>query len=263
MTVLRIGICDDLADARLVLRSMLERILERQKVQAQFFEFSAGETLLRWYENHAGELDVLFLDMELHEMDGMETARRLREADAGLQLVFVTGYSDYVFDGKYEKGIPIYETNDGNDIVTYFDLTSITKDYMDIINLDRDKVERYIRQLDSSRCPIGVYCESKKTTKCAYLKMCWDILPEKNSILTYLDNHHGFKDGNIKYNVYDLINEGMTSMLDVPDDYLNRKKNVIQKQVVKTHTPYFNKSKIIDGIKQINYPINHLDFVLI
>ena len=32
-------------------------------------------------------------------MDGMETAQRLREADAGLQLVFVTGYSDYVFDG--------------------------------------------------------------------------------------------------------------------------------------------------------------------
>lgn len=168
--------------------------------------------------------------------------------------------ADYVFDGKYEKGIPSYETNDGNDIVTYFDLTSITKDYMDIIDIDRDKVERYIRQLDSSRCPIGVYCENKRTTKCGYLKMCWDILPEKNSILTYLDNHHGFKDGDIKYNVYDLINEGMTSMLDVPDNYLNRKKNLIQKQVVKTHTPYFNKSKIIDGIKQITYPIYHLDF---
>ena len=99
MAVLRIGICDDWADARLVLRSMLERILENQRVQAQFFEFSAGETLLRWYDHHAGELDVLFLDMELHEMDGMETARRLREADLGIQLVFVTGHSDYVFDG--------------------------------------------------------------------------------------------------------------------------------------------------------------------
>ena len=31
--------------------------------------------------------------------DGMETARRLRSADAGLQLVFVTGYADHVFDG--------------------------------------------------------------------------------------------------------------------------------------------------------------------
>ena len=37
--------------------------------------------------------------MELHELDGMETARRLRAADAGLQLVFVTGYADHVFDG--------------------------------------------------------------------------------------------------------------------------------------------------------------------
>lgn len=99
MTVLRIGICDDLADARLVLRSALERVLETRKVQGQFFEFSSGETLLRWYDRHAGELDVVFLDIELHELDGMETARRLRAADAGLQLVFVTGYADHVFDG--------------------------------------------------------------------------------------------------------------------------------------------------------------------
>lgn len=97
--MLRIGICDDLADARLVLRSALERILETRKIQGQFFEFSSGETLLRWYDHHAGELDVVFLDMELHELDGMETARRLRAADAGLQLVFVTGYADHVFDG--------------------------------------------------------------------------------------------------------------------------------------------------------------------
>ena len=33
------------------------------------------------------------------ELDGMETARRLRAADAGLQLVFVTGYAEHVFDG--------------------------------------------------------------------------------------------------------------------------------------------------------------------
>lgn len=99
MHVLRIGICDDLADARLVLRSLLERILENRTVQGQFFEFSSGETLLRWYDHHTGELDIVFLDMELHELDGMETARRLRAADAGLQLVFVTGYAEHVFDG--------------------------------------------------------------------------------------------------------------------------------------------------------------------
>lgn len=97
--MLRIGICDDLADARLVLRSALEHILNTRNVPAQYFEFSSGETLLQWYGRHTGELDRLFLDMELREMDGMETARRLRAADEGLQLVFVTGYADHVFDG--------------------------------------------------------------------------------------------------------------------------------------------------------------------
>lgn len=97
--MLRVGICDDLADARLVLRSALERIFETRKIQGQIFEFSSGETLLHWFDHHAGELEMVFLDMELRELDGMETARRLRTADADLQLVFVTGYPEYVFDG--------------------------------------------------------------------------------------------------------------------------------------------------------------------
>ena len=97
--MLRIGICDDVYDARLVLRSALERALESRRSEGQFFEFSSGEGLLKWLERHAGELDLVFLDMEMGELDGMETARRLRAADGGLQLVFVTGYADRVFDG--------------------------------------------------------------------------------------------------------------------------------------------------------------------
>lgn len=99
--MLRIGICDDSADARVALRAALGRALERRRSGADtsFFEFSSGEGLLRWLEKHAGELDLVFLDIEMGELDGMETARRLREADEGLLLVFVTGYTDYVFDG--------------------------------------------------------------------------------------------------------------------------------------------------------------------
>lgn len=97
--MLRIGICDDVCDARMALRAALERALERRCTQGRFFEFSSGKWLLRWMENHAGELDLVFLDMEMDELNGLETARRLRAMDEGLQLVFVTGYADYVFDG--------------------------------------------------------------------------------------------------------------------------------------------------------------------
>lgn len=96
---MQIGICDDSADARLALRAALERALDRRQSEGAFLEFSSGEGLLRWMEKHAGELDLVFLDLEMGELGGMETARRLREADEGLQLVFVTGYTDGVFDG--------------------------------------------------------------------------------------------------------------------------------------------------------------------
>ncbi len=97
--MLRIGICDDVYDARIALRAALERALERRRTEGRFFEFSCGEGLLRWMEKRAGELDLIFLDIELDKLNGMETARRLRAMDEGLQLVFVTGYADYVFDG--------------------------------------------------------------------------------------------------------------------------------------------------------------------
>ena len=97
--MLSIGICDDNYDARLSLRSALERLLEESSGQARFLEFSSGEGLLGWLDRHQGELDLVFLDMEMGELDGMETARRLRQAHEGLQLVFVTGFPDRVFDG--------------------------------------------------------------------------------------------------------------------------------------------------------------------
>ena len=168
----------------------------------------------------------------------------------------------YVFDGKYENGVPKYEIDEnGNDIITYFDMTTITKYYMDLIDIDRKKVEEYIKKMDGNRCNVGEYCEKKKTTKCRYCNLCFDLLPEKNSILTYLDNHHGFKDefGNV-YDRYELINDGIVSMTDLPKEYLNREKNRIQRKVVETHIPYVNLNKIKDGINQITYPIFHLDF---
>ena len=63
--MLSIGICDDNYDARFSLRSALERLLEERHAQARFLEFSSGEGLLGWLDRHQGELDLVFLDMEM------------------------------------------------------------------------------------------------------------------------------------------------------------------------------------------------------
>ena len=97
--MIRIGICDDIYDARMQLHAALGQILDRRGMQNTFVEFPSGEAVLRWLATHCGELDVLFLDIKMSGIDGMETAERIRDADHNLELVFVTSYADRVFDG--------------------------------------------------------------------------------------------------------------------------------------------------------------------
>lgn len=98
--MLRIAICDDESRARDSLRFSLEKILpEDEAADKLVYEFSSGTGAVRWLKQHPGEIDLLFLDVEMEGISGMEAARRIRDFDRNLIIVFVTGYPDYVFDG--------------------------------------------------------------------------------------------------------------------------------------------------------------------
>ena len=96
--MLRIAICDDETAARDALRIQLEKILI-EDAEEIVYEFSSGTNAASWLANHPGEIDLLFLDVEMKGLSGMETAEKIRTFDDQILIVFVTGYSDYVFDG--------------------------------------------------------------------------------------------------------------------------------------------------------------------
>ncbi|MBD5475141.1 MAG: response regulator transcription factor [Lachnospiraceae bacterium] len=96
--MLQIAICDDETDARDALRIQLEQVLI-EETEEIVYEFSSGVNAASWLEKHPGEIDLLFLDVEMKGLSGMETAEKIRTFNNDLIIVFVTGYSDYVFDG--------------------------------------------------------------------------------------------------------------------------------------------------------------------
>lgn len=98
--MLRIAICDDETNARDALRFQLEKILI-EDAEEIVYEFSSGTNAASWLANHPGEIDLLFLDVEMKGLNGMETAEKIRTFDEQIMIVFVTGYSDYVFDGYH------------------------------------------------------------------------------------------------------------------------------------------------------------------
>lgn len=97
--MLQIGICDDSLESRFAILVSLEKILEERNIEYNIYEFSHGEGFLKWYIKNAGKIDLLFLDIEMAEMDGMEVAKKIREKNTNIQLVFVTNFPNYVFDG--------------------------------------------------------------------------------------------------------------------------------------------------------------------
>lgn len=96
--MLRVALCDDESASREALYIQLEKALI-EKSEEIVYEFSSGDKALSWLHKHPGEIDLLFLDVEMRGLNGMETAEKIREFDENLIIVFVTGHNDYVFDG--------------------------------------------------------------------------------------------------------------------------------------------------------------------
>lgn len=95
--MINIGICDDAASMRRLLRVPLEQKLQLLGEDYRIFEYDCGETLVTRPETEW--LDILFLDIEMKQLSGMETARNLRRKDSHTLLIFVTAYPDFVFQG--------------------------------------------------------------------------------------------------------------------------------------------------------------------
>ena len=94
----KIAICDDLATDRKYLSSLCERWSRHNCYRIQISEFTSAENFLFHYAEKK-DFDILLLDIEMGAMDGVTMARKLRQDNQTVQIIFITGYADYISDG--------------------------------------------------------------------------------------------------------------------------------------------------------------------
>lgn len=166
--------------------------------------------------------------------------------------------SGYIHEGLVnDRQEPIY----GDDLLQLIDVTSLTEKMMTTLEMDTETVITRLNQMNANPVHLGIHCQRKDARQCLFYPICFKRIPEKNSIFTYMQNHHGFEDEKkVKHDRYDLINEGIVSALDIPREWLKRENNRIQRNVMETGIPYYHPTKIRAGIKSLKYPIYHLDF---
>lgn len=95
MKMIKFAICDDEPFMAEKINECLSGYMdEKWSADYQISIFSDGGALLR----SSGDFDMIFLDIQMKEPDGMETARLLRKRGIQSLLVFVTVLKEWVFD---------------------------------------------------------------------------------------------------------------------------------------------------------------------
>lgn len=94
----KIAICDDMEEDVKYISSAVNRWAKRENITVDIETFPSAESFLfRYAEQKA--FDILLLDVEMPSMNGVELAKRIRQDNEAVQIVFITGYTDYIAEG--------------------------------------------------------------------------------------------------------------------------------------------------------------------
>ena len=94
----RVAICDDSNTDAGYVQSILNNWAVARQVAVQVEAFTSAESFLFHYAEDKA-FDILLLDIEMGAMDGVTMARQVRKDNETVQIVFITGYSEYIAEG--------------------------------------------------------------------------------------------------------------------------------------------------------------------
>lgn len=92
--MLKIAVCEDMILERLDTIKKIKNALQKLSCDFDLEQFSSGEQLL----NYTGYFDVIFLDIKLQNLSGIDTAKELRKTNIKSKIIFVTSFKEYVFE---------------------------------------------------------------------------------------------------------------------------------------------------------------------
>ncbi len=94
----KIAICDDEQNQIKYLSGLVKSWAGRCGYTVRIVPFLSAEAFWFQYEEEK-DYEILLLDIEMEQMNGIELATKLRADDETIQIIFITGYPDYIAQG--------------------------------------------------------------------------------------------------------------------------------------------------------------------
>lgn len=94
--MLRIAIVEDEAEMRDILKKYLNLFFDEKKLEINIFEY---EDAIKFIDKYKCEYNLIFMDINLPHMTGLEAAKKIRELDKSTMLIFVTNLVQFAVNG--------------------------------------------------------------------------------------------------------------------------------------------------------------------
>ncbi len=93
---LNIAICDDENITLKINCTYIKELAKKYRVDASINGFNSGETVLEYAQKE--ELDILFMDIDMKGMNGIQTAARVMKKHPQAIIIFITGHREFAYD---------------------------------------------------------------------------------------------------------------------------------------------------------------------
>lgn len=88
--MLKVALCDDVIEYNKKMETYIKRYSDENHIDVKITSYSSGPQLLLHYQKR--KFDIIFLDIAIPEMDGFEIAKKIREKDQEIIIIFCTSY---------------------------------------------------------------------------------------------------------------------------------------------------------------------------
>ena len=95
---LSIAGCDDNETDLQYINDMINVWATQERIPVSVRTFPSAESFLFHYSEN-NDYDILLLDVEMGKLNGIELARQIRLQNSCVQIVFITGYPDFIAEG--------------------------------------------------------------------------------------------------------------------------------------------------------------------
>jgi DNA-binding LytR/AlgR family response regulator len=95
--LMKIAICDDQKEFCKVLKAEVEKFYAPNEVEIEIF--LSGEQFLEKYKSSPQVYEIIFMDIEMSGMDGLETAKAVHAINENVPIIFLTSHTELAMEG--------------------------------------------------------------------------------------------------------------------------------------------------------------------